>query len=67
MWHIHRFTETERIFTGNSKGMRVEGNPEDVKRMVFGVTTIISSCCICGKLTTVEVLGDARKREDLPQ
>lgn len=53
MWHTHRFTETERVYAPPA-------TPHAIKvKAALGVTTIISSCCICGKLQTVEVLGDA--------
>jgi len=69
MWHIHRFTETERVYAppANPHGVKSTDRVSQTVKLVLGVTTILSKCCICGKLQTVEVLGDARKREDLPQ
>jgi len=73
MFHIHRFTEMERVYAPPNPNFSIPViKPKDERmrfaaQLAFGFTTILSSCCICGKLTTVEVLGDARKREDLPQ
>jgi hypothetical protein len=66
MWHIHRFTETERVYArsplGTVSDFSAHGLGEKLDKLVlFGVTTILSKCCICGKLQTVEILGDARK------
>ena len=61
MWHIHRFTETERVYAPpvSPHGVQPRDRVSETIKAVFGVTTIISRCCICGKLQTVEVLGDA--------
>lgn len=61
MIHRHRFTETQRVYAAPTmtqfKGDRL--TQEAVDRWLFGITTIISKCD-CGRISTTEVLGDAR-------
>jgi len=62
MFHTHRFVEQERIYAGRVKLTGCgDGAVEDIERLLFGITTIISKCDECGTLQTVEVKGDARK------
>ena len=61
-WCTHKFHELQRVFSGRAKIDHVEGCSEQfAKTMTFGVTTIISKCGVCGRLTTTEVLGDATR------
>ena len=63
MLHCHRFTEIERVYTGRLKkatGDLTFDSDATLERILYGVTTIISRCCVCQKLDKLEVLGDAR-------
>lgn len=64
MWHIHRYTEIERVYAPpvHPHGVQPKDYVSQTIKRIFGVTTIIERCCVCGQTRAVEVLGDALRK-----
>lgn len=62
MFHRHHWREKERFYAPPIVGNHsLSVTERTIKQMMLGVTTITQECFHCGKLKTVEVLGDARR------
>ena len=63
MFCKHNWKEIAKTFSGTAKVSNIAGgvNPEEIERLVFGVTTIIWECQKCHKLRKEELLGKENK------
>lgn len=64
LFHRHEWIEQQRVYIPpQTRGFEMTGHtPESlVNRCVFGLTTIVDRCVLCGERKTTEVLGDARQ------
>ena len=62
----HRWQEKERHWappTDALKSVKGPGAWEILQKTLFGVTTIVQICALCGKLETTEILGNKLKEE----
>lgn len=67
-WHTHKFVEHYRVFSGRLNELQgLKCSEYMAERMMFGVTTIVARCEVCGKAETIEVFGDATKQKTVQQ
>lgn len=61
IWHRHSWTEIERMYARPCKIKMSEAAIDEdlLRQMLFGVTTIIYRCSVCGAIKKLEVLGKA--------
>lgn len=63
MFHAHKFKEQQRVYVPPvSRKIEVGRASEDMMHTImFGVTSIMFKCEICGKVKESRLLGDHRK------
>lgn len=59
LFHRHIWREKERIiaYPRIMKMSNFYGSDKDLIRLTYGMTTIVSECEICHKITTNEIMG----------
>lgn len=64
LFHSHRWTEIQRVSAKRYDAREIQRLAESMsesmaQQLLFGVTTIVLKCSICGDVKTVEFLGVA--------
>ena len=53
----HQWVETERVTTPPSLMTGASGSSYAIERLVWGITSIVLTCTLCGDKKVVEVKG----------
>jgi len=64
MWCRHKLEEVERFYdkvTGLTKLSIGEADPDEIAKLLLGVTSILYQCRKCGYPKTIEILGKSMR------
>ena len=58
----HQWKETERAHTDPAYVGSASGSPQAIERLLWGITSIVLTCALCGDKKVVEAKGRLAKK-----